>query len=91
MNEQGLKQYAHFKAKYPDAILLFRAGDFYETYEEDAQAAARTLGITLTRMNGDTGSYLAMFPHYALDSHLPKLVRAGFRVCICDQLEPPKK
>ena len=95
--EKGLtpmmKQFFAFKEKYPDAVLLFRCGDFYETYGEDAVVAARILGITLTRRNngGNTGdTEMAGFPHHALDTYLPKLIRAGRRVAICDQLEDPK-
>lgn len=87
-----MKQYFEIKAKHPDAILLFRVGDFYETFLEDAVAASEILGITLTRRaNGSAQSVeLAGFPHHALDTYLPKLVRAGRRVAICDQLEDPK-
>lgn len=88
-----MKQFFSFKAKYPDALLLFRCGDFYETYGEDAVVAAKVLGITLTRRNngGSTGAMeMAGFPHHALDTYLPKLIRAGRRVAICDQLEDPK-
>lgn len=87
-----MKQYKQFKAKYPDAILLFRVGDFYETFGEDAVRAAAVLGITLTkRSNGKASEVeLAGFPHHALDTYLPKLVRAGNRVAVCDQLEDPK-
>ena len=87
-----MKQYNSFKAKYPDAMLLFRVGDFYETYGEDAVKAAEVLGIVLTkRSNAIPGSpELAGFPHHALDTYLPKLVRAGLKVAICDQLEDPK-
>lgn len=87
-----MKQYMEFKAKHPDAILLFRVGDFYETFSDDAIAAAEILGITLTkRANGSAMHVeLAGFPHHALDTYLPKLVRAGRRVAICDQLEDPK-
>lgn len=88
-----MKQFFDLKAKHPDAILLFRCGDFYETYCDDAVTAARILGITLThRNNGGAkgGDEMAGFPHHALDSYLPKLVRAGKRVAICDQLEDPK-
>jgi DNA mismatch repair protein MutS len=88
-----MKQYQRIKAEYPDAILLFRMGDFYETFEEDAITAAKVLGITLTkRANGQASEVpLAGFPHHALDSYLPKLVRAGLRVAVCEQLEDPKK
>ena len=87
-----MKQYNSFKAKYPDAILLFRVGDFYETFSTDAKVAAGVLGITLTRRaNGKaTDVELAGFPHHALDTYLPKLVRAGYKVAVCDQLEDPK-
>ena len=89
-----MKQFFSMKAKHPDALLLFRCGDFYETYCEDAVEASKILGITLTRRNngGSTGSAeMAGFPHHALDTYLPKLIRAGKRVAICDQLEDPKK
>ena len=87
-----MKQYLEFKAMHPDAILLFRVGDFYETFLQDAVMASEILGITLTkRANGAAQSVeLAGFPHHALDTYLPKLVRAGKRVAICDQLEDPK-
>ena len=87
-----MKQYLEIKSKHPDAILLFRVGDFYETFSDDAITAAEILGITLTkRANGAAQSVeLAGFPHHALDTYLPKLVRAGKRVAICDQLEDPK-
>ena len=95
--EKGLtpmmKQFYSFKAQHPDALLLFRCGDFYETYSEDAIIAAKILGITLTkRNNGGSGDVTEMagFPYHALDTYLPKLVRAGKRVAICDQLEDPK-
>ena len=84
-------QYNRIKAKYPLAILLFRVGDFYETFGKDAVKASKILGITLTkRSNGSSNEELAGFPHHALDTYLPKLVRAGQRVAICDQLEDPK-
>ena len=88
-----MKQFFDFKAKYPEALLLFRCGDFYETYCEDAITASRILGITLTHRNngaGAKGDEMAGFPHHALDTYLPKLIRAGKRVAICDQLEDPK-
>lgn len=86
-----MKQYNTIKAKYPDAILLFRVGDFYETFGQDAIKTAQILGITLTkRNNGSDNLELAGFPHHSIDSYLPKLVRAGLRVAICDQLEDPK-
>ena len=87
-----MKQYVEMKAKHPDAILLFRVGDFYETFSDDAITASEILGITLTRRANGAAQYveLAGFPHHALDSYLPKLVRAGKRVAICEQLEDPK-
>ncbi|MBK7309368.1 MAG: DNA mismatch repair protein MutS [Sphingobacteriaceae bacterium] len=87
-----MKQYNSIKAKYPDAILLFRVGDFYETFGEDAIKAAKILGIVQTKRANGSGTHieLAGFPHHSLDSYLPKLVRAGYRVAICDQLEDPK-
>ncbi|SFB90092.1 DNA mismatch repair protein MutS [Zunongwangia mangrovi] len=86
-----MKQYLAIKAKYPDAMLLFRVGDFYETFGADAVVAARTLNIVLTnRNNGGERSELAGFPHHSLNTYLPKLVKAGQRVAICDQLEDPK-
>lgn len=88
-----MKQYYEMKAKHPDAILLFRVGDFYETFSQDAIDSAEILGITLTRRANGSASYveLAGFPHHALDTYLPKLVRAGKRVAICEQLEDPKQ
>ncbi|GAB4142599.1 MAG: DNA mismatch repair protein MutS [Bacteroidia bacterium] len=87
-----MKQYNAIKAKYPDALLLFRVGDFYETFGEDAIKAAGILGIVLTKRANGAASHieLAGFPHHSLDSYLPKLVRAGLRVAVCDQLEDPK-
>ncbi len=87
-----MKQYYSIKDKHPDAILLFRVGDFYETFSDDAIKASEILGITLTRRANGAASYveLAGFPHHALDTYLPKLVRAGQRVAVCDQLEDPK-
>ena len=87
-----MKQYIAMKQKHPDAILLFRVGDFYETFSEDAITASEILGITLTRRANGSAQYveLAGFPHHALDTYLPKLVRAGKRVAICEQLEVPK-
>ena len=87
-----MKQYVEMKAKHPDAILLFRVGDFYETFSDDALVASEILGITLTRRANGAAQYveLAGFPHHALDTYLPKLVRAGKRVAICEQLEDPK-
>src|SRR3712207_679653 len=97
-NEQGvvltpmMKQFFDLKAKHPDAIMLFRCGDFYEVYSSDAVESAAILGITLTkRSNGVQKSIeMAGFPHHALDTYLPRLIRAGKRVAICDQLEDPK-
>lgn len=87
-----MKQYNAIKAKYPDAVLLFRVGDFYETFGEDAVRAAQVLGIVLTKRKNGAAAYvdLAGFPHHSLDAYLPKLVKAGHRVAICDQLEDPK-
>lgn len=87
-----MKQYNTIKAKYPDALLLFRVGDFYETFGEDAKKASGILGIVLTRRANGAAAYieLAGFPHHSLETYLPKLVRAGQRVAICDQLEDPK-
>lgn len=87
-----MKQYNAIKAKHPDALLLFRVGDFYETFGEDAIKASKILGIVLTRRANGSATYieLAGFPHHSLDTYLPKLVRAGHRVAICDQLEDPK-
>jgi DNA mismatch repair protein MutS len=87
-----MKQYNAIKAKYPDALLLFRVGDFYETFGEDAIKASAILGIVLTRRANGQASYieLAGFPHHSIDTYLPKLVKAGYRVAICDQLEDPK-
>ena len=87
-----MKQYNTIKAKYPDAILLFRVGDFYETFGEDAIKASKILGIVLTKRANGSASHieLAGFPHHSVDTYLPKLVRAGYRVAICDQLEDPK-
>ncbi len=88
-----MRQYLNFKRKYPDAILLFRVGDFYETFDEDARKTSEILGITLTKRANGAASYvdLAGFPYHALDTYLPKLIRAGQRVAICEQLEDPKK
>ena len=83
-----MKQFRDLKAKHPDALLLFRCGDFYESYEDDAKACASILGITLT--HHETGYAMAGFPHHSLDPYLPRLIRAGKRVAICDQLEDPK-
>ena len=91
-----MKQFYDLKAKHPDALLLFRCGDFYETYEEDALEASEILGITLTRRNNGKepskqATAMAGFPHHALDTYLPKLIRAGERVAICDQIEQNRK
>ena len=87
-----MRQYYAFKAKYPEAMLLFRVGDFYETYGEDAIKSANILGIVLTRRSNGAaaGAEMAGFPHHALDTYLPKLVRAGLKVAVCEQLEDPK-
>ncbi|MBR3564713.1 MAG: hypothetical protein IKN39_04520 [Clostridia bacterium] len=85
-----LRQWREIKAQYPDALLLFRVGDFYEAYKEDAEQATKILGITLTH-RGKSKILFCGFPFHALDTYLPKLVRAGHRVAICDQLEDVKK
>jgi DNA mismatch repair protein MutS len=87
-----MRQYSQIKAKYPDTILLFRMGDFFETFEQDAITASKVLGITLTRRaNGAASDIpLAGFPHHALDNYLPKLVKAGYKVAVCEQLEDPR-
>ena len=87
-----MRQYTQIKAKYPDTILLFRMGDFFETFEQDAVTASKVLGITLTkRANGAASDVpLAGFPHHALDNYLPKLVKAGYKVAVCEQLEDPR-
>ncbi|MCQ2289549.1 MAG: DNA mismatch repair protein MutS [Muribaculaceae bacterium] len=92
LNTPMMRQFMEMKAKHPDAVLLFRVGDFYETYLQDAVTAAEILGITLTRRSNGAAAATEMagFPHHALDTYLPKLVRAGKRVAICDQLEDPK-
>lgn len=91
-NTPLMKQYWTIKSQYPEAMLLFRVGDFYETFGEDAQLCSKALGIVLTRKANGAGSYtqLAGFPYHALDNYLPKLVRAGYKVAVCDQLEDPK-
>ena len=87
-----MEQYYQNKARYPDAILMFRVGDFYETFGDDAITASQVLGITLTkRNNGGDQTPLAGVPYHALPNYLPKLVQAGYRVAICDQLEKPSK
>ena len=88
-NNVLISQYEELKRKHPDALLLFRCGDFYECYDEHAEKAADCLGITLTARHS-TGRKIAGFPYHALDSYLPKLIRAGHRIAICDQLEAPK-
>ena len=87
-----MQQHNAIKSKYPDAVLLFRVGDFYETFGQDAIIASKVLGITLTKRNNGaaSSSELAGFPHHSLNTYLPKLVKAGLRVAICDQLEDPK-
>ena len=93
VNTPLMRQYYNIKSKHPDAILLFRVGDFYETFGEDAIKTSGILGITLTRRANGAASFveLAGFPYHALDTYLPKLVRAGQRVAICEQLEDPKQ
>ena len=88
-----MQQYNSIKTKYPDALLLFRVGDFYETFGSDAVRAAKILGIILTKRGAGSASEteLAGFPHHSLNTYLPKLVKSGLRVAICDQLEDPKK
>ena len=87
-----MKQYNRIKSNYPEALLLFRVGDFYETFGQDAITTANVLGIVLTaRNNGSSKIELAGFPHHALGNYLPKLVRSGLRVAVCDQLEEPQK
>src|SRR5690606_7961145 len=87
-----MKQYNQIKAKHPDALLLFRVGDFYETFGDDAVKASKVLGIVLTKRKNGAAAFidLAGFPYHSLENYLPKLVRAGYRVAICDQLEDPK-
>ena len=87
-----LRHYFQVKAQYPDAILLYRVGDFYETYGEDAINASKVLGIVLTKRTAGNGNYIPMagVPFHALESYLPKLVQAGYKVAVCDQLEDPK-
>ena len=88
MTEEMLKQFHELKKMHPDALLLFRCGDFYEAYKNDAKECAKLLGIVLTKQ--DDGHCLAAFPHHALDTYLPRLIRAGKRIAICDQLEDPR-
>lgn len=90
--ERVFCQYAEMKHKHPDAVLLFRTGDFYETFANDAVDASKILGLTLTRRPNRNGFvYYAGFPHNALDKYLPKIIRAGRRVAICEQIDEPKK
>lgn len=84
MTEAKKKQFTELKDKHPDCLLLFRCGDFYESYQEDAESASRILGITLTK--DKAGDRLAGFPHHALDTYLPRLIGAGHRIAICDEL-----
>ena len=86
-----VKQFNELKAKYPDAVILFRVGDFYESYFDDAKKVADATGATLTKRSGEDGYYLTGFPHHALDTYLPKLIRAGLRVAICDDISEPTK
>ena len=87
-----MNQYFSIKTKYPDSLLLFRVGDFYETFGEDAIETSKILGIILTnRANGSSKIELAGFPHHSLNTYLPKLVKAGKRIAICEQLEDPKQ
>lgn len=85
------ERFLELKDTHPEALLLFRRGDFYECYNEDAEQASEILGITLTKKRGDINMSLTGFPHHALDTYLPKLIRAGKRVAICDELEMPKQ
>ena len=86
-----VKQFNELKAKHPDAVILFRVGDFYESYFDDAKKVADATGATLTKRSGEDGYYLTGFPHHALDTYLPKLIRAGLRVAICDDISEPVK
>lgn len=90
VNNPMMKQYEDMKKRHPDTLLLFRCGDFYETYEDDAEVCAKTLGVTLTKST-TSGVRMAGFPYHALDKYLPKLIRSGNRIAICDQLEKPAK
>jgi len=85
-----MRQYNEFKAKYPDSILLFRVGDFYETFGQDAIDTSKILNIVLTSRNKNNQDRLAGFPHHALETYLPRLIQAGKRVAICEQIEDPK-
>ena len=86
-----VETFNELKAKHPDSVILFRVGDFYESYFDDAKKVSEVLGITLTKRSGEDGYYLAGFPHHALDTYLPKLIRAGLRVAICDDISEPVK
>ena len=86
-----IKQFNELKAKHPDAVILFRVGDFYESYFDDAKKVADATGITLTKRSDENGYYLTGFPHHALDIYLPKLIKAGLRVAICDDISEPIK
>ena len=86
-----VKQFNELKAKHPDAVILFRVGDFYESYFDDAKKVADATGTTLTKRSGEDGYYLTGFPHHALDIYLPKIIRAGLRVAICDDIPEPVK
>ena len=86
-----VKQFNELKAKHPDAVILFRVGDFYESYFDDAKKVADATGATLTKRSGEDGYYLTGFPYHALDTYLPKLIRAGLRVAICDDISEPIK
>ena len=86
-----VKQFNELKTKHPDAVILFRVGDFYESYFDDAKKVADATGTTLTKRSGEDGYYLTGFPHHALDIYLPKLIRAGLRVAICDDISEPIK
>ena len=86
-----VKQFNELKARHPDAVILFRVGDFYESYFDDAKKVADATGATLTKRSGEDGYYLTGFPHHALDTYLPKLIRAGLRVAICDDISEPNK
>ena len=87
-----MQQYKAIKAKYPDAILLFRVGDYYEVFNDDAKTASKILGLELKKGNaGEEVSHAVSFPHFSLHTHLRKLVKAGYKVAVCDQLEDPKK
>ena len=86
-----VKMFNELKAKHPDAVILFRAGDFYESFFDDAKKVADATGITLTKRSGENGYYLTGFPTHALDTYLPKLIRAGLRVAICDDISEPIK